>query len=1147
MRNNFLKFFLLSFLVFFYSCSNFFNGSELKQEIEKQIAYANSSEFLINVITDNTNYGTFQIGSGEHHVKNGDTFEINFKTNSLYTFVEYNIYDATTLTEIKDSGIKFDSPGSEKTIIRLVNVTSNIIIKPKCVKNPIIINWGPIYNSEGTCKESQIFCTFEEPVSIDSFRFLEEEIPESSSALYDGNNRIYAYKINEITTLKNIIIKNSSGQSVENKFLIPELDTSNTRLTIKPNPDNLPSSEDELILITICENVFSSENKQAILGQNQKEWNYKVSDKRDSDYPIIDRINIGESETSVFNNDFQTYSELKSNLVQKFYEETTHKYYIDNFWITVTAHDATTSVDSVKIKETLLYTNEGIPSGSVKEFYINTLEKDSDLNDILKPYQYYIQSPYDGVFKINFSVIDSTGKETSSDKEYIFIKDSIAESDSIIVYNIKNDRADCSLFENKIHFLNSTLSLEENIKEINNRLKTITIEINEPTLTYNNGLEDISLYKTKEDIVNISFKAGTKMQSLKEYPLTYVSTESSGSIIYTTNIDNITQTEDLLLVVDVLYKNGNSVQKIHQFPRQAKLPNIVLLKNDKYELGEEIIYPNIYDNSLVYSGRAPFYYFESKNGVASILKGPNNYTSVNTSISDSYTWGKNTIPYQNDMYSVYIPMSFYNYEVEDVSYFLLSGITKDHQLKISDSSNVSEESIDFSGCTYSIETNYNEKCYYINYTVPESSNGILYTCLIPTYDAYGNSINLYCSTSGSFKEYFFRKKTIDFYATDILSGKTIKSVSYPYFLEEADFIAPDLTTDDGIYFKSDASGFYKRELYDDGTGIKEINYWYALFDEKWTEEIENEGFYPKLDGTEIPAFAARKAKVPDIKNTSPIKNTITNQDTSFKRYDYYPAYFSLAGLEDGKYTLVATGTDKAGNSVSPLKKRGLGVFGITTLPKNLYTISYSSGSLTVSLPKDKIDNYTEDSTSKNLISVYYNDDTDEWKPIEQYEKFDTDEISVFNDYASKMTKSGSNYISETNIPNEINSRTNLWVKINYAKEKFSSYKYRIPPYYKYIGTFSEDSKLKRLEAITPITYLISSDIPCLVETLQSPKDFGDDIEKWDLCSDSTNLKTFDNGSSWYYLDLDKIEEGFYYVIRVYFADGKYRMSEVMHK
>jgi len=120
------------------SCSNFLSGSSLKEDLDKQINWANADKVSARISLDLSSYGT--IYPSDITVLKGESFEIEFTKSEKAQFIDWVCLDGVTGKEIKD-GVLFEKKEA-KTLLNndeenFVTVTLNtkqtsVIIKPVC-------------------------------------------------------------------------------------------------------------------------------------------------------------------------------------------------------------------------------------------------------------------------------------------------------------------------------------------------------------------------------------------------------------------------------------------------------------------------------------------------------------------------------------------------------------------------------------------------------------------------------------------------------------------------------------------------------------------------------------------------------------------------------------------------------------------------------------------------------------------------------------------------------------------------------------------------------------------------------------------------------------------------------------------------------
>ncbi len=121
-------------------CENFMRGSNAKEELERQIAYANAPKVVVKIRLDSSDYGTIYPPSIK--VAQGDIFTVEFTQNRNTVFRYWTITNPTTGEDLDDKYISItketvEEDTIEKTVTRKITLVMNslpqdIEIRPKC-------------------------------------------------------------------------------------------------------------------------------------------------------------------------------------------------------------------------------------------------------------------------------------------------------------------------------------------------------------------------------------------------------------------------------------------------------------------------------------------------------------------------------------------------------------------------------------------------------------------------------------------------------------------------------------------------------------------------------------------------------------------------------------------------------------------------------------------------------------------------------------------------------------------------------------------------------------------------------------------------------------------------------------------------------
>lgn len=288
MKRKFLNFCIgwgIAAALIFTSCDNFMNGSQLKSELIEVIEDANAERVNITISSLNP-YGTL-VGEKGGIYKVGDSnLSLAFEESDAYQFINWCVYDSNSLqTECSENDLIYiKDPSNPRTVFNVNGSCNNYEIKALCSLRPSIINVLPTDQTKGVSRDSSIIVTFDRTMSLDNFRFTDEEILQLGEValLNDSNGKTYGYKKNGITYFKNIIIRNKDGnENLLNFFQAPQLN--GEVLTITPKKavnERFALNEEGFkdIHVVIEDNVYSGNLKI----KSSKSWNYRASDFTDS-------------------------------------------------------------------------------------------------------------------------------------------------------------------------------------------------------------------------------------------------------------------------------------------------------------------------------------------------------------------------------------------------------------------------------------------------------------------------------------------------------------------------------------------------------------------------------------------------------------------------------------------------------------------------------------------------------------------------------------------------------------------------------------------------------------------------------------------------------------------------------------------------
>lgn len=296
------SFFLIILSVFIFSCKNFCNGSDLIQNLNDAIEYANASYVPVEIKADIDVTKELSPATGKYteKYKTGDSFEVKFIPTQSYQFVEWKITpeSSVSIDNINDSTIK----------VTILSDSNLIVIEPIVEERPKIIASLPNYEKNGVDRASDIYVIFNQSMSEDSFYYTKDEEDEIKSknvgknvVFLTGiiNNADYGYYVEENGVIvqsefKNIQINIRDERTSTNKnnfihlfFEEPyfESESENTRLVIPTtkNKTNIIPSFAE-VEVTINKEFFNNKN---ISLESDHSFLYKLNAQFDIEAPIV--------------------------------------------------------------------------------------------------------------------------------------------------------------------------------------------------------------------------------------------------------------------------------------------------------------------------------------------------------------------------------------------------------------------------------------------------------------------------------------------------------------------------------------------------------------------------------------------------------------------------------------------------------------------------------------------------------------------------------------------------------------------------------------------------------------------------------------------------------------------------------------------
>lgn len=198
------------------SCENFFNGAELKHEIDDAVAYANAQSCKLYLKSDSAS-GNF-LSEGEKECKVGFTTDIQFTLNQKdYFFVSLEAVSTADEKKSREDCVEFTINQKETdsyrgvyvVTVKVLKYASDILIRPKCMEIPCITSYSP-------ASKSQQFANT--PVVINFNVPMEDRETTAEKSLFNYDNISVSY----------------AGEDMSSYFDEPEFNADKTVLTIRP-------------------------------------------------------------------------------------------------------------------------------------------------------------------------------------------------------------------------------------------------------------------------------------------------------------------------------------------------------------------------------------------------------------------------------------------------------------------------------------------------------------------------------------------------------------------------------------------------------------------------------------------------------------------------------------------------------------------------------------------------------------------------------------------------------------------------------------------------------------------------------------------------------------------------------------------------
>lgn len=246
----------------------------------------------------------------------GDTFNLECREESDYYFLRWQVFlteDATT--ELKDFSdfLEFENENqginNPSTLVNVKGTGKDITISPLLVKRPKVVNSSPVYDSNGSFRDSKIVVMFDEEMDDSSIYYSEEEIQQLKEMKYivlENKNigKCYGYKDEKGEIhYKNISINHYSegSENYLKYYNAPFFDENNKHvLRISVNRSLLPPSSTDIIVKINKDFNFCDKNSKKIITMNSDySYSFRTSSSLDNELPYIGKYDDSEDDVVV--------------------------------------------------------------------------------------------------------------------------------------------------------------------------------------------------------------------------------------------------------------------------------------------------------------------------------------------------------------------------------------------------------------------------------------------------------------------------------------------------------------------------------------------------------------------------------------------------------------------------------------------------------------------------------------------------------------------------------------------------------------------------------------------------------------------------------------------------------------------------------
>ncbi|MBR6079606.1 MAG: hypothetical protein IKP60_05550 [Treponema sp.] len=282
-------------LLLILSCENFFNGADLRKQIEDQVALANAPYFQILL---EGSRGKFSPAKGQYQLKVTQSMDISFESDLDFQFIRWEVFNTKTDETVDSSEyIEISDPYSDETSIKLLKdpvPDMPLGVRSVVMERPQIISYTPI--ATGMLKDTTIQILFNCNMDPYSIYYTADEIDSlknSGVEIFlprDGEKKYGHIKKDGKTYFKNISITNKkTGQNINDCFEGPFFDDASTLSIVASKNGGHVIDDYTQVLVRLEKGFFYTEQGKPVEMAGSKMWMYQVNGETDTQSLVVSK------------------------------------------------------------------------------------------------------------------------------------------------------------------------------------------------------------------------------------------------------------------------------------------------------------------------------------------------------------------------------------------------------------------------------------------------------------------------------------------------------------------------------------------------------------------------------------------------------------------------------------------------------------------------------------------------------------------------------------------------------------------------------------------------------------------------------------------------------------------------------------------